>query len=194
MAAVTRLCVYCGSAAAVGPAYREAAAELGRRLAASGIGLVYGGGRVGLMGLVADAALSSGGTVTGIIPEILHDAELGHHGVTDLIIVGSMHERKRRMFEMSDAFAVLPGGLGTLDETFEIITWKLLALHDKPIVILDIEGYWQPLLRLLDHTVATGFSRKNTHELYTVVDSVEALISALASSHEPELTAESGRI
>lgn len=194
MAGVKRLCVYCGSAASVDPAYRNAAIDLGRRLAASGVELIYGGGRVGMMGLIANSVLDSGGTVTGIIPAMLHDAELAHHGVNELVIVGSMHERKHKMFEMADGFAVLPGGLGTLDETFEIITWKLLALHDKPIIILDTEGYWQPLVRLIEHTIDHGFARKNVAELYTVVDTVDALMDALASSREQILVPESGLI
>src|SRR5882724_11747956 len=151
MASVKRLCVYCGSSDRVAAAYREAARRLGTILAASGIELVYGGGRIGLMGLVANAALEAGGRVIGIIPAHLHDAEIGHSGVSELIVVGSMHERKQRMFEMSDAFAVLPGGLGTLDEAFEIITWKQLSLHDKPVVILDVAGYWAPLVALIEH-------------------------------------------
>jgi uncharacterized protein (TIGR00730 family) len=191
MAAVKRLCVYCGSSAAVDSNYRDAAIELGQALAEAGIELVYGGGRVGLMGLLANAVLQRGGQVTGIIPAHLHDYEVGHHGITELIIVDSMHERKRLMFEMSDAFAVLPGGLGTLDETFEIITWKQLALHDRPIIILDEAGYWQPLLQLIDHIIETGFARPTTRGLFRTVPSVKALLAALAESREPALAAES---
>jgi len=129
---IQRLCVYCGSAGAVGEKYRAAATELGTRLAAAGIGLVYGGGRVGLMGLLADAALACRGEVTGIIPARLRDAELAHLGVTELVVVDSMHDRKRVMAERADAFAILPGGIGTLDEMFEILSWKQLEFHDKP--------------------------------------------------------------
>src|SRR3954452_11924612 len=132
---IRRLCVYCGSSGAVDRQYREAATELGARLGAAGIGLVYGGGRVGLMGLLADAALAGGGEVIGIIPSRLRDAELAHLGATELVVVESMHERKRRMAEQADAFAVLPGGIGTLDEMFEILSWKQLGLHDKPILL-----------------------------------------------------------
>src|ERR1700687_244226 len=148
MALVKRICVYCGSSGRVNEAYRAAATRLGMVLARAGIELIYGGGRVGLMGLVADAALAEGGRVTGIIPMHLHDREVGHTGLTELVVVDNMHNRKRRMFELADAFAVLPGGLGTLDETLEIITWKQLGLHDKPVVIVDVAGYWTPLIEL----------------------------------------------
>jgi uncharacterized protein (TIGR00730 family) len=190
MATVKRICVYCGSAEGRLPAYRAAADDLGRSLAEAGIELVYGGGRIGLMGRVANAVLAAGGRVTGIIPAHLHDQEVGHHGVTELLVVGSMHERKQRMFDMSDAFAVLPGGLGTLDETFEIITWKQLSLHDKPVIIVDVAGYWAPLIALIDHTLDSGFAPPRARGFFTVVDSVEALMQALATSHEPTLPAE----
>ena len=190
MATVKRLCVYCGSSDRVDERYRRAATELGRALAGAGIELVYGGGRVGLMGLCANAALAAGGRVTGIIPAHLHDAEIGHHGVSELIVVDSMHERKRRMFELADAFAVLPGGLGTLDETFEIITWRQLGLHDKPIVIVDVDGYWQPFHALFDHVVARGFASAAVRRLYRSVERVEDLLPALAATHEPTLAPE----
>src|SRR5471032_3070677 len=160
MAQVKRLCVYCGASGAVDEAYRGAAVALGELLAGAGIELVYGGGRIGLMGRLADAVLRGGGRVTGIIPAHLHDREVGHHGLSELIVVGSMHERKQLMFEMSDAFAVLPGGLGTIEEAFEIITWKQLRLHDKPIVIVDVADYWRPLQALIDHVIASGFARR----------------------------------
>ena len=185
MACVKRLCVYCGSSDRVAAAYREAASELGRTLAAAGIELVYGGGRIGLMGLAADAALAAGGRVTGIIPAHLHDREVGHHGVSELIVVGSMHERKRMMFERADAFAILPGGLGTLDEAFEIITWKQLGLHDKPIVVVDAAGYWQPLSALVEHIVGEGFASGRIRQLYRTVSDVPALLRALAETGEP---------
>ncbi len=177
---IRRLCVYCGSSGAVDGQYREAASELGARLAAAGIGLVYGGGRVGLMGLVADAVLAAGGDVTGIIPSRLRDAELAHHGVTELVVVDSMHERKRLMTEKADAFAILPGGIGTLDEMFEIVSWKQLELHNKPIFLVDIARYWRPLRVLLDHIVAQGFARPETRGLLQVVPTVAALMASLA--------------
>src|SRR5215471_3950202 len=148
---IRRLCVYCGSSGAVDQQYRAAASELGARLAAARIGLVYGGGRVGLMGLLADAVLAGDGEVIGIIPSRLRDAELAHRGATELIVVETMHDRKRLMAENADAFAILPGGIGTLDEMFMIVRWKQLALHGKPILIVNIEGYWATLRALLDH-------------------------------------------
>ena len=174
------LCVYCGSAGAVEEQYREAASELGARLAADRIELVFGGGRVGLMGLLADAALAANGKVTGIIPSHLRAAELAHPGLSELVVVDSMHERKRLMAERADAFAVLPGGIGTLDEMFEILSWKQLGLHDKPILLVDVGGYWVPLLALLEHIVDSGFARPPTRDLLRVVPSVSALMAALA--------------
>jgi uncharacterized protein (TIGR00730 family) len=185
MSNIRRLCVYCGSSGAVGRQYREAAAELGASLATAGIGLVYGGGRVGLMGLLADAALAGGGEVIGIIPSRLRDAELAHPGATELVVVESMHERKRLMAEKADAFAVLPGGIGTLDEMFEILSWKQLGLHNRPILLADIGGYWVPLRALLDDIVTKGFARPAARELLLVVPTVAALMAALEVAAEP---------
>jgi uncharacterized protein (TIGR00730 family) len=191
MAVVKRLCVYCGSSGRVDEVYRAAAMRLGAVLGQAGVELVYGGGRVGLMGLLADAALAHGGRVVGIIPGHLHDHEVGHAGVSELVVVGSMHERKRRMFEMSDAFAVLPGGLGTLDETFEMITWKQLGLHDKPIVVVDVAGYWAPLRNLTRHLVAHSFAAASTLELFQFVPGVEDVLPALAEAPAPAIRSES---
>jgi uncharacterized protein (TIGR00730 family) len=185
MSNIRRLCVYCGSSGAVDRQYREAAIELGARLAAARIGLVYGGGRVGLMGLLADAALAGGGEVIGIIPSRLRDAELAHPGATELVVVQSMHERKHLMAEKADAFAILPGGIGTLDEMFEILSWKQLGLHDKPILLADIGGYWAPLRALLDDIVTKGFARPATRDLLRVVPTVAALMAALEVAAEP---------
>jgi uncharacterized protein (TIGR00730 family) len=179
---IKALCVYCGSSRTVAATYREAASELGVCLARAGIEAVFGGGRVGLMGLLADAALASGGRVTGIIPVRLRDAELAHQGVSELVIVGSMHERKRIMAERADAFAVLPGGIGTLDETFEMLSWKQLGLHDKPIYLVDIDGYWATLRTLLDHIVERGFASAKTRRLLEVVPTIAALMTALAEA------------
>jgi uncharacterized protein (TIGR00730 family) len=179
MKEIKRLCVYCGSSGAVEARHREAASELGACLAAAGIELVYGGGRVGLMGLLADAAMTANGKVTGIIPRRLLDAEVAHLGVSELVVVDSMHDRKRLMAEKADAFAVLPGGIGTLDELFEMLSWKQLELHDKPILLVDIGGYWAPLRALLDHIVVNGFARPQTRRLLHVVPSVSALMAAL---------------
>ncbi len=192
MSSIRRLCVYCGSSGAVDRQYREAAAELGARLAAAGIGLVYGGGRVGLMGLLADAALAGGGEVIGIIPSLLRDAELAHPGVTELLVVESMHERKRLMAEKADAFAVLPGGIGTLDEMFEILSLKQLGLHDKPILLVDIGGYWAPLRALLDDIVTKGFARPEARELLRVVPTVAALMATLEAEPPPRHDTASG--
>ena len=144
MAKLTSLCIYCGSRAGKDPVHRAAAERLGTLLGERGVRMVYGGGRVGLMGVAADATLAAGGEVIGVIPEHLHQREVAHHGIGELVVVGSMHARKERMFDLADAFAVLAGGLGTLDEAIEVITWKQLGLHRKPIVLLDGNGYWRP--------------------------------------------------
>jgi hypothetical protein len=177
---IRRLCVYCGSAGAVDQRYRSAAHELGGRLAAAGIEMVFGGGRIGLMGIAADAALAAGGRVVGVIPLRLRDAELAHPGASELVIADSMHDRKRLMAERADAFAVLPGGIGTLDEMFEIVTWRHLGLHDKPIFVVDVAGYWQPLQQLLDHLVDKGFSPTLVPRLLNIVPSIAELMTALA--------------
>jgi len=156
--------------------YRDAAASLGTLIGQSGCELVYGGGRIGLMGIVADAALAAGARVTGIIPSGLHDREIGHEGISEMIVVRDMQERKRRMFELSDAVAVLPGGLGTLDEAFEAITLSQLGLWVKPIVLVSVDGFWAPLLALIDHVVAEGFARPGSRRLYHVVQRVEDAI------------------
>ena len=182
MKKIRRLCVYCGSSGAVESQFRDAASELGRLLGGARIELVYGGGRVGLMGLLADAALAAGGKVTGIIPARLLRAEVAHPGVGELVVVDSMHDRKRLMAERADAFAVLPGGIGTLDELFETLSWKQLELHDKPILLVDIGGYWAPLRGLLDHIVVSGFAREQTRGLVHVVPSVSALMAALSEA------------
>lgn len=174
------LCVYCGSHVGHDPRYREAAAALGRQAAGRGVTIVFGGGRVGLMGVLADAALAGGGHVVGIIPEHLETREVGHAGVSELIVVGSMHERKMEMFRRADAFAVLPGGLGTLDEMFEIVTWRQLGLHTKPLVLVDVAGYWAPLNAMLERQIAAGFLRPAHAALIDVVDDVADVLPAIA--------------
>ncbi|WP_119718100.1 LOG family protein [Cognatilysobacter tabacisoli] len=151
------ICVYCGSNAGAKSAYSDRAIALATRLAKDGIALVYGGGNVGLMGLVADAALEAGGEVIGVIPEHLVNWEVAHKGLTRLEIVGSMHERKARMFDLADAFVALPGGFGTLDEMFEMLTWRQLGLGDKPCAFLDVDGFYAPLFAMLDRMVAERF-------------------------------------
>jgi uncharacterized protein (TIGR00730 family) len=191
MAVIKRLCVYCGSSPGIDPSYRTAAAQLGTLLARSSVELIYGGGRVGLMGVLADAALGAGGRVTGIIPRHLHDREVAHPGVSDMVVVGSMHERKQRMFELADAFAVLPGGLGTLDETIEILTWRQLGLHDKPVIIADIAAYWAPLLGLIEHVIADGFAYVPLRDYYRVVARVEDVLPTLAALPQPSAPVQS---
>jgi hypothetical protein len=176
MTASQRLCVFCGSASPTNHRYGEAAALLGTLMGRSGVELIYGGGRVGLMGILADAALDAGSRVTGVIPAGLHDREIAHPGLQELIVVRDMHERKRHMFELADAVAVLPGGLGTLDEAFEAVTLRQLGFMPKPIVFLNLNEYWAPLLKLIDHVIATGFTRPNARALYRVVERVEDVI------------------
>ena len=151
------ICVYCGSNAGSRPAYAERAAALGERIAREGLALVYGGGNVGLMGLAADAALAAGGEVIGVIPEQLVTWEVAHKGLTRLEVVANMHERKMRMFDLSDGFIALPGGFGTLDEMFEMLTWRQLGLGKKPCAFLEANGFWQPLMAMLDRMVAERF-------------------------------------
>ena len=152
-----RICVFCGSNVGVRPAYSEAAAALAGHLVKLGIGIVYGGGNVGLMGVLADAAMAAGGEVIGVIPQSLFAKEVGHAGITDLRIVGSMHERKALMADLADGFIALPGGWGTFDEFCEILTWAQLGLHRKPCGILNTAGYYDTLLAMFDHSVAEGF-------------------------------------
>lgn len=173
------LCVYCASSQRTDPRYRETAGLLGRTAAERGIDIVYGGGHIGLMGALADAALAAGGKVTGVIPEHLMTKERGHRNVSELVIVESMHERKRRMFELSDAFAILPGGLGTLDETFEMLTWRQLGLHDKPIILLNDRGFWQPLIDLVQHQVRENFVRPEHAAVLHLAEDVPGLFALL---------------
>jgi uncharacterized protein (TIGR00730 family) len=158
---VKSVCVYCGSSSGIDPVYANAASGVGTMLAKEGIELVYGGGSVGLMGVVADAALAAGGRVTGVIPRRLFKAEIAHTGLTRLIEVSSMHERKMEMFRRSEAFVALPGGLGTLEELTETATWLQLGLHSKPIVTLDVGGFWQPFHDFIDRLVELGFMKRS---------------------------------
>jgi uncharacterized protein (TIGR00730 family) len=190
----TSVCVYCGSSSRVADVYKDAAHALGEGLARRGIQLVYGGGRVGLMGIVADAAMAAGGRVVGIIPEHIQTEEVEHTGLTELHVVDSMHTRKRMMAERSDAFVVLPGGFGTLDEAFEILTWKQLRLHDKPVIIADVDGYWRPLLGLVDHMIAQGFARDAHREFFMVVDQLDGVFEALEQAPESILPVRSDRL
>jgi uncharacterized protein (TIGR00730 family) len=154
---MTAICVYCGSRPGTRPTFAARASALGTRLAREGLTLVYGGGNVGLMGVLADAALAAGGDVIGVIPQQLVEWEVAHPGLTRLDVVAGMHARKARMFELSDAFVALPGGFGTLDELFEMLTWRQLGLGDKPCALLDVDGFYAPMVDMLDRMVETGF-------------------------------------
>jgi uncharacterized protein (TIGR00730 family) len=174
-----RICVFCGSSSGSRPCYVAAAASLARHLTAQGIGIVYGGGRTGLMGTLADAAIEAGGEVIGIMPDILVEREVAHQGLADLRVVGSMHERKALMAELSDAFIALPGGFGTFEEFCEVVTWTQLGLHTKPCGLLNIESYYDPLLALFDHAMSEGFL-KAIHRRIVISDTcVESLVSRL---------------
>jgi uncharacterized protein (TIGR00730 family) len=174
-----RICVFCGSSSGSRPEYRAAAEELGAKLASSGTGLVYGGGNVGLMGVLADAVLRAGGEVIGIIPENLMAREVGHNGLTKLHVVRSMHERKAHMADLSDAFVAMPGGYGTLEEFCEIVTWAQLGLHAKPCGILNVLGYYSRLLAMFDHAVEERFLKTENRGLVLARESVPELIRAL---------------
>ncbi len=215
MSAIKSLCVFCGSSNGADPVYREAAERLGTLMAERGVRLVYGGRRVGLMGVVAHAVMAGGGAATGVIPRFIVEHEknnpgagelsmglAGPHGtggaaqsqtasplpefdLTEVIVVDSMHERKRRMFELADGFVALPGGMGTLEETIEVVTWKKLKLHSKPVVVMNIAGYWEPLRALVERAVAGGFAHPASLELFTLVGSADEVFAALAAAPEP---------
>lgn len=176
---IRSVCIFCGASSGFDPGYHSTATKLGEALGNRGINLVYGGGRTGLMGAVADGVLNSGGEVTGVIPDYLSDRELGHQGLTRLEIVKSMHERKRRMFDLANAIVVLPGGIGTLEETLEIITWKQLGMHNKAVIILNFNNYWQKLDELISNAIDNGFAKQPTQELYDLVCSPGEVMSML---------------
>jgi uncharacterized protein (TIGR00730 family) len=182
---VKRLCVFCGSSSGGHPDYVEAAEDLGRALAAAGIGLVYGGASVGLMAAIAEAALAAGGEAVGVIPQALVDREIAHAGLSDLRIVGSMHERKALMAELSDGFVALPGGMGTLDELFEAYTWTQLGLLSKPLGLLDVRGYFAQLAAFLDHAVAERFLTPEHRRMLVVEDDAGALLEAFRRWRPP---------
>ncbi|MEW4452230.1 TIGR00730 family Rossman fold protein [Bremerella sp. JC817] len=182
------LCVFCGSASGSRPVFVEVAQQLGRLLAEQNIHLVYGGGKVGIMGAIADAALAAGGEVTGVIPGALVDRELAHHDVTNLIVVDSMHQRKAKMADLADGFLALPGGYGTLEELFEVITWAQLGFHTKPCGLLNVDGFFDPLLTMLDEATDEGFmSEENRQLLLTSHDPAEVL-RLLTEAHPHQKT------
>ena len=191
---ISSVCVYCGSANDVPQSFKTLAKDVGGRLAQEKIHIVYGGGHVGLMGIVADAGMAGGSKVIGIIPQHISAKEVQHNGLTELHIVPDMHTRKRMMVERADAFVILPGGLGTLDECFEILTWKKLQLHNKPIIIFNFEGYWNPLLTLIDSTIKDHFSLPSDRALFQVVDTVDALITALHNEAKAMVAPITGRM
>jgi uncharacterized protein (TIGR00730 family) len=185
---VDRLCVFTGSSPGGHPDYAEAAGELGRTLADQGIGLVYGGAHVGLMGVLADAALEAGADVVGVIPRALVEREIAHTGLSDLRVVGSMHERKALMADLADGFIALPGGMGTLEELFEVYTWTQLGLHSKPLGLLDVRGYYAQLAAFLDHAVAERFLTDEHRGMLVVEERAAAMVEAFRRWRPPVRT------
>jgi uncharacterized protein (TIGR00730 family) len=183
-----RLCVFCGSSTGSRPAYAHATRALGAALARRGLGLVYGGGSIGLMGVLADAVLAGGGTAVGIIPRGLYSAEIAHAGLSELRVVSSMHERKEVMAALADGFVALPGGLGTFEELLEMLTWLQLGIHRKPVALLDVEGYWRGLRQLLDDAVAGGFVEPARAAMLLADTEVEVLLDRLVAWQPPALT------
>jgi uncharacterized protein (TIGR00730 family) len=182
-----RIAIYCGSSGGQNPSHRKAAAELAAFLAQQGIGLVYGGGNVGLMGTIANAALAAGGEVIGVIPQALMDKELGHRGLTELYVVKSMHERKQLMVDKSDGFIALPGGFGTLDELFETLTWLQLGFHEKPVGLLNVNGYFDHLLRFLDHMTEQEFLKPEHRDCLLLSETPADLLAQMRRFEPPKL-------
>ncbi len=191
---ISSVCVYCGSATGRLPEYKKMAHDVSAALARRKLTVVYGGGHVGLMGTVADAALAEGAKVIGIIPEHIKAKEVQHLGLSELHVVPDMHTRKRMMVERSDAFVILPGGLGTLDEAFEILTWKKLSLHNKPIIIFNQDGYWAPLIALIDRTVKEGFAQPSDQALFKIVTNIEEMFEVLDAETNPSRATMTGRM
>ena len=185
MPGLSSVCVFCGSNGGADPAYVAAAQAVGTGLARRGIRIVYGGGRVGLMGALADAARAAGGEVVGVMPQQLVDREIGHTGIDDLRVVDTMHERKALMVELADAFIALPGGIGTLEELFEVYTWAQLGIHAKPLALLDVAGYYEPLAAFLDHAVAQRFLRAETRAMLSIAGSLDAVLETFERWRPP---------
>ena len=181
------VCVFCGSSPGANPAYRELARRTGQLLAERGLTLVYGGGDVGLMGVLADAALEAGGSVIGVIPEGLYSAEIAHAGLSELHVVPSMHDRKAMMAALADGFVALPGGVGTFEELLEVFTWLQLGIHDKPVAVLDVDGYWRGLRRLLDDAVAEGFVKDARASALLMESDVDVLLDRVLAWTPPAL-------
>ena len=182
-----RVCVFCGSSVGVKAAYAEAARQMGRLIASKGIVLVYGGGNVGLMGVIADAALEAGAEVIGVIPRALADREIAHTGLTELHVVDSMHTRKAMMAELSDAFIAMPGGVGTFEEFFEAVTWTQLGLHRKPCGLLNVDGFYTPLVQFIDQAVTEGFIRAVHRKVIVDDDEPARLLETLATIDLPDV-------
>jgi hypothetical protein len=184
------LAVYCGASRGTNPAFAATAQALGEEMAARGIGLVYGGGRLGLMGVVADAVMNAGGEAYGVIPQALIDLEVAHTGLTELHIVGSMHERKAMMTDLTDAFVAIPGGIGTLDELFEAWSWNALGYHAKPFALLNVEGFWDGLIAFMDNVTTSGFMSQARRAQLLVADGIDeaiALLDAAIAKAEPKM-------
>ena len=186
MAGFQSLSVFCGSKVGRNPNYEIEAQKLGSLMAERGVQLVYGGGRIGLMGVVASAVHEGGGEIVGFIPDFLRSLEIANEGIGELVVTDSMHIRKAKMFEISDAAVVLPGGIGTLDEAIEIMTWKQLRQHDKPIVLVNVDGYWDPFLGLINSVVDGGFAHPKINELISVVNSADEVFDALLNASKPD--------
>ncbi|MEO1448263.1 MAG: TIGR00730 family Rossman fold protein [Bacteroidota bacterium] len=182
-----RICVFCGSSSGQDPVYRSAAQEMGRALVKAGIGMVYGAGNVGLMGVIADEMLTHKAEVIGVIPDFLMKKEVGHTGISELIVVDTMHQRKALMAEKSDGFISMPGGYGTLDETFEIMTWAQLGLHQCPVGLLNVKGYYDPMLRMLDHMVEEGFLRAENRAMLLADSDPEQLLAKMDAYQAPDV-------
>lgn len=187
MTVIKSICIYCGSRPGKNGKFSELAHNTGQILAENNIRMIYGGGSVGLMGIAARSVIDQGGEVVGIIPKHLADEEVSQPGLTDLFVVDNMHQRKRMMFDHSDAFVILPGSIGTLDETLEIITWRQLRLHDKPIVIINKDNYWEPFFQMMKNIVAEEFISSDVHDLYQVIEEPEELLPLLAKLPEPKI-------
>jgi uncharacterized protein (TIGR00730 family) len=188
---IQSVCVYCGSRNGNKPYFADTAQHLGTMIAEGGLDLVYGAGSIGLMGITARAAIQAGGNVIGIIPKHLNDIEITQEGLNELHITQNMHQRKKMMFDRSDAFIVLPGGLGTLDETLEIMTWAQLSLHQKPVILINLNNYWSPLLELIDHIIDDGFASNDHRNILQIVENADAAVKLLKDSSASQVVSNS---
>lgn len=182
----SRLCVFCGSREGTREAYSKGAKELGALLVSRGIALVYGGGSIGMMGTIAETVLAEGGRVTGVIPEALAHREIAHSGVQEMLVVDTMHTRKAKMAELSDGFIGMPGGLGTYEELFEVLTWSQLGIHAKPIGLLNLEGYFTPMIKMIEHGIQEGFIHETYRDLLVSAETPEALLAAMEAHKSPK--------